>query len=170
MADLVPIKVKITKRANGQAKYPDFNQLSIVSSSGVGWSHYIDTYGTGWIYNKVENLGTGASEGQGLILIPKAFADEAVATFPDEVTKLTEAQAKTFYDDKHGSQLPEELVNEEALKPFEVKERMGVTLTATEETKKAKALDPDDPEPGITKNPKKTFTSFKAMKNIKVVQ
>ena len=105
-----------------------------------------------------------------MLLIPKAFADEAVAAFPSEVSKLTEAECETFYDDRHGSRLEQEKVDESALKRFVVREQAGETLTPEQASEKAKALDPDDPTPGIVKNPRRTWADYKAWREIKVVQ
>ncbi len=50
--DLVPIKVIIGTRENGHADHPDFSALPSVVASGMDWSKYVDTFGSGWLYDK----------------------------------------------------------------------------------------------------------------------
>lgn len=177
--NLVPLKVKIGLTNDGAAKYPFFNTLTVVKDAGMDWSKYIDVHGSGWLYDccghKEEQMDGDEWDspfGQqwGVILVPKDFADEAVIAFPNECEKVNEARVTTFYDDRHAKDFPEENVNEEALKVFETKESLGVTLTPTEEIKKAKAIDPNDPEPGIRKNEKKKWVDYKKLTGVAIVQ
>jgi hypothetical protein len=176
--DLVPIKVKIELQEKGRAKYPDFNSLPGGIRNNMDWSEYIDAYGSGWLYDccghKEEQMDgdewdSPLGQQWGVILVPKNFADGAVIAFPNECEKIDDARCQVFYDTRHARDFPEENVNEEALKQFEVKERLGVTLTPEEETRKAKALDPNDPEPGIKKNERKTWAGYKNLTGTKIV-
>ena len=61
-------------------------------------------------------------------------------------------------------------INEEALKIYEIKDKFKLTLTPEEETKKSKALDPNDDEPGIKLNKNKKWADYKVKKGINIVQ
>ena len=112
--NLVPIKVKIGLKDSGGAKYPKFNNLAVTGA--VDWSKYIDLHGSGWLYDCCghQEAETGSPVGQqwGMILVPKVFADEAIAAFPNEVTKLTETQCESFYNDKHAKDFEDEEIDE----------------------------------------------------------
>lgn len=172
--DLVPIKVKIGKKPNGHAEYPQFNLIPNEIRKHKDWSVYVDAHGAGWHYDKCCGHDTDTPEsphGQqfGVLMVPKDFAEDAIARFP-EVTKLTEAETEAFYDTHAHAHEPDELVDEKALKPFEMKERMGVTLTNEERQKRNRAMDPDNPEPGIKRNMRKKFRDFKTESGIRIVQ
>lgn len=168
--DLVPIKLTIRKNPQGGALFPDLNTLQSDLRQNLGWSKFVDVHGSGLKYDKVDNLGTGADTGAALVLVPKDFADAAVAAFPNDVEKLTELEAETFYNDRYAVQLQENFVNEEALKIYIVKSDLGVALSAKEQADLTKALDPADPKPGVVANPNKTWSTFLAKKNINIVQ
>jgi len=173
--NLVPLKVKIGLTASGAAKYPQFNLLPSVINAKIDWSKYVDIHGTGWHYDKKyghKEEGADSPFGMqwGVLLVPKEFADEAVKQFPEECTKIIETELQTFYDDRVGAHMPEEIVDEEALKVFEVKDRMKIPLSIQEKAKKIKALDPNDDMPGIVKNKNKRWTDFKALKKINIIQ
>lgn len=166
--DLVPIKVKIGLKENGQAKYPDFNQLA--ATGGVDWSFYIDANGSGWLYDccghKEAEANSPMGQQWGMILVPQAFADEAIATFPDEVMKLTEEECENFYNDKHARDLPDEDIDNNILEGIKLKQDLQQPLTAQQ----TKALDPDDDTPGVRKNKRKLWTDYKTLTSIKIVQ
>jgi hypothetical protein len=173
--DLVPIKVKIGLNSKGHAGYPNFNLVSSSVRKGMDWAEYVDAHGTGWHYDKTSGhkdhtLDSPYGQQWGMILVPKDFADEVVALFPSDCTKLTELEAEDFYDNKAHKHEPEFKVDEESLKIYDVKEKFKISLTPEEETKKSKALDPDDDEPGITRNKNKTWQLHKASKNITIIQ
>jgi hypothetical protein len=172
--NLVPLKVKITLKDNGQAKYPDFNQLQEVIDSGMDWSIYVDKKGMGWKYDDTAGHADDTPDspyGQqwGMLIVPKAFADQAVAAFP-EVTKMTDAEAADFYDNKVTPAMNDFIVDEDALLYFDQKEKYKLALTPEDEAKKAKALDPDDDTRGIRKNKEKKWADYKQLKNITIVQ
>ena len=57
--DLVPIKIKLCAKIIDNQKrvdWPRLNNLSTGVRKNVGWSVYVDTYGIGLHYDKVENL------------------------------------------------------------------------------------------------------------------
>jgi len=103
--ELVPLKVKIGIKENGQAKYPDFNQLQVVKDSGMDWSKYVDIQGLGWHYDKTsghkeETVDSPFGQQWGVLIVPKVFVTEATTTFPDDCTKLTESELEDFYNNK----------------------------------------------------------------------
>lgn len=174
--DLVPLKIKIGLKRNGHALYPDFNSLNEVRKSGYeDWSKYIDVMGSGWFYDTCCGHGEDSQDspnGQqwGVLLVPKKFVVEAVANFPDTCSQLTEAELETFYDNHAASRISDVDVDEKALQPFVVREQLGVRLTPEEETAKAKAIDPDDPTPGLKRNKQKRWTDLKASRGYNIVQ
>lgn len=163
---LVPLKVKIKLGSEG-AKYPDFNQIAPAIRENMDWSHFIDNHGVGWHYDQTSGLGEDSvdspfGEQWGMMIVPSAFATEAVSKFPNEVEVLTENLAEMFYDEKAHVKDEAEIVNVEALQAIKVREDLGEDMTA----KKAKALNPNELEAGVRKNKSKTWSDFKALKNI----
>jgi len=178
--DLVPIKVKIGLRTSGEANHPNFNTLAVVVDSGMDWSNYIDTFGSGWLYDQdsghketrdnKDEWDSPHGEQWGMVLVPKLFADQAVAAMPGIVTKLDETKCQHFYDNFHAKNLPDNNVDEKALKEFQAKTSSGAELTVEETARRDKALDPNDSAPGITKNQNKKWVDFKTMKGVNIVQ
>lgn len=158
--DLVAIKVKIELNAAGHAKYPNFNNLPSVLAAGMDWSHYIDRHGSGWLYDadghRDDTADSPVGMQWGMILVPQAFANEAVAAFPTLCSKLTKAEAETFYNDKHARDMDEEEVDVETLQKIKAKQDLGLDLTATD----LRALDPKDKTRGVKTNRRKKFTTF----------
>lgn len=163
---LVPVKIKIGLKPNGSALYPNFNVLPSVD---VDWSYYIDRHGSGWLYDccghKEEEAGSPAGQQWGMILVPQTFADEAVAAFPSDVTKLTEAEAEDFYDNKHARDFEDEDIDLKVVDAIRAKQALNLPLTAHQQD----ALDPDSNTRGIRKNPKKKFSTFKQERGITIV-
>lgn len=164
--DLVPIKVKIGLREDNSAKYPDFNQLQVVKTSGMDWSHYIDKYGTGWMYDTIGHRETAKNNDEwdspygqqwGVILVPESFATQAVNLFPDEVKTIDETKTKSFYESRVTPDQPNVMVDAEVLESIRQRESLGIDVTE----EKTKALDPDDPSPGVVKNKNKKWDDFK---------
>ena len=135
---------------------------------GLDWSKYIDTYGTGWHYDCCghQDVEAGSPSGQqwGMLLVPEDFADQAILLFPLVVSKMTEVEAKDFYDNKVTKKVSEEIINNEILQGIKLKQDMGIQLTADQ----LKAIDPNDDMPGIVKNKKKSFDDLKALKDISI--
>jgi len=176
--DLKALKVKISLKDDGGAKYPDFNQMEPAKRGNSDWSQYIDSQGSGWLYDSVGHKDVEARvdewdspHGQqwGVILVPQVFADEAVSLFPSECKIIDETKLEKFYDDYHAKDFADEVVDEEALKVFDVKEKYKVALTPEEEAKKTKALDPNDDTAGIKKNHNKKWADFKVKKGYNIV-
>lgn len=171
MPSLAAIKVKITLTDSGNAKYPAFNTLPTVQATGIDWAQYLDKEGTGWHYDccghKEEDAESPYGEQYGLLLVPVAFADEAVAAFPAEVTRLTEVQAKDFFDRRHARDIPEEEIDGDVLENIKRKQDLNIPLNKQEK----RALDPRDSSvPGIRENWMKKLDNLKARKNITIIE
>lgn len=170
MPDLVPIKVIIRKQVvNNQkrAKYPDFNRVNSSIRQNMPWSVYVDQFGIGWHYDKIENIGTGAETGTCCTLVPKDFADAAIALFPNEVSKMTEAEFEAFHDNRAHAHEPDDLRDSQVLQDIVNIEALGGAVDATE---KANALDRNHPSRGVRRNRRKRFALVKADRSIRVVQ
>jgi len=169
---LVALKVVIE---DGKTfKYPDFNALAVVQSwsaqNGGDWSNYIDVEGLGWKYDNAGDFAKDDGEtpqGQwcALLLVNSVFADEAIAIYPDKVTRLTEAQCKSFYDDRHAIEFPDEDIDNDILQGIKLKQDLNLSLTPDQ----AKAIDPTDSTRGITKSKNKKWVDFKLDKDIQIV-
>lgn len=171
--NLVPIKVKIGLRENGQAQYPDFNLLPSVG--GVDWSKYVDINGLGWHYDKTcghreDSVDSPFGMQWGVLIVPREFANEAIARFPEEVTKFTELELEDFYDNKAHAHEPDEHIQDQVLAVFELIEKNGGTLTQEQQERRARALDPNDPEPGVRRNKKKRWAENKIEAGVIIVQ
>ena len=166
MRELAAIKVKIgikqTGGKAGQHQFPVFGQLPAVLASGMDWSRYVDVHGEGWHYDKVsghrdDDPGSPFGNWDGMLLVPVEFAEQAVAAFPDIVTRLNEDEAKAFYDTRAHVHQPEFIEDTGKLQAMAAKRALGVEETEADK----EALDPSHPSPGIVKNPRKTWTDFK---------
>lgn len=158
---LVPLRVTIKQKPDGTALYPDFNSLPSVVASGMDWSRYVDVNGSGWLYDRIGHKEDvpGSPKGVqiGMLLVPAAFAAEAVTAFSADVSTFTEPQAQNFYETKHARDLPDEEIDHQIVLGIKAKKDLGQPLTPGQ----TKALDPDDPTPGIRVNPRKTWAGFK---------
>jgi len=170
--ELVPIKVKIGLRAdNRTADHPQWDLLpsyteETAAAAMVG----------GWQYDKTSGhreVSADSPYGQqwGVLLVTEAFALEAVATFPTLVTILSEAELEDFWDNKAHAHQPDHrrddaelqaLRDELALKK-ELRVPYGETQIAL-----AKALDPDNPSPGVVKNKMKKWQDAKVALDITI--
>jgi hypothetical protein len=99
-----------------------------------------------------------------MMVVPETFADAAVTLFPNEIDYVNEPEAEDFYNNKAHVKDPSEKVDNDALQAIVLREQLGEDLSV----KKAKALDPLDPEPGVKKNKNKLWVDFKGSKNIKI--
>lgn len=174
MRNLAAIRVEIGLRPDGSANYPAFNSLPVVIASGKDWSKYVDIEGDGWLYDAVghreEDAGANGLPASpfgtqfGVLLIPKQFADEAVATFPTKCTRLTEAELTTFYDSRIARDEPEEDIDENVLLKIKAKDDLGLARTREDN----EALHPTHPRRGVRENYRKTFSRFKAKHGITI--
>lgn len=166
MRELAAIKVVIgTKQTGAQAghhQYPDFGQLATVRGSGLDWSRYVDLHGEGWHYDNVSGHRDDDADSPfghqfGMLLVPVEFAEQAAEKFPGVVTRLSEAECKAFYETRVTVHVPANIDDPGRLQAIAAKRQLGMAETQDD----IDALDPDNPSPGITKNPRKTWAGFK---------
>lgn len=161
--DLVPIRVQIFLGDDGKMDWPNLNLVSAANRGSQDWSTFVDSHGTGWIYDKVENLGLGDDHDTACTLVPQAFADEAVSHFPTLVSIITEADFETFYNTKALVKQPDEFMDNEELQGLAARvelEAAGVIAapSAAVLAERAKMVDPNDQTSrGIRKNLDKTY-------------
>jgi len=166
--NLVPIKVILGLRPNGEAAWPNFNEIDPSIRDNQPWSKFIDSKGIGWIYDKVENLGTGADHGTACTLVPEDFADAAVESFPGTVSIINEVAFSEFYTNRAMVQMPTEFLDTDILQGIVARkqlEDLEVAPAPSEEilTARAKCLDPNEQHyRGIRKNLRKNWDSAKA--------
>ncbi len=177
--ELVPIKVKIglrrvrirgTNNFRREADHPDWKQVALPANgehiNGDGTDP--DDYVLGsWHYDKTsghqENNGTDSPLGMqwGMRLVTPQFAVNAVAAFPNIISIMTEAEAQDFYDTRCYAHMPEARVEGTMLQDLkaelELREELGED-TSNLRNKIRKALDPDDPEPGMRRQRGKFWT------------
>ncbi len=167
MTDLVPIKVRIDRKATksgARNDYPDFNQIDFWLRKGMDWSSYLDEYGSGMIYG---------SEAEGddfkqycIMCVPEDFALAALVLFSDQIEEIDEDTLDIWYETKGpGKRHEENLVNIEALQEIKLREDFGQDMS----TIKLKALDPKDKTPGVIENPHKTWARRKATLRIEII-
>ena len=167
--ELTAIKVKIGKKKDGHAKYPDFGLLQVVKDEGMDWAKYVDVYGLGWKYDKKcghDEVDVESPQGiwLGMLVVPEVFALQAVAMFPDEVELLDDVDAENFYNNRVTVKMSDEIVDNDVLQGIKLKQDLGQPLTAQQ----LKALDPNDDTSGIRKNKDKVWADFRAKKDITV--
>ena len=169
---IVPIKVKIGLRPNRHADHPAWEQLPLVAAGlpsnpsrdrvdeevrkhVVGSWHYDKQSG-----HQVETPDSPLGMQWGMLLASKPFADAAVATFPELVTILTQAECQAFWETKAYAHMDDLDYTIEALHGLKLQRDLLKDLkkadTSPEVTavdaKIVKALDPLDPAPGVKKN------------------
>lgn len=173
---IVPIKVKIALRPNGHADHPAWERLPMIASELVALASELGRPVTreevdgqvrkrvvgSWCYDKTSGHQTDTPDSPygmqwGMLLVTKAFADEAVATFPGIVTIMTQTECRTFWDNKAMVRLTDEDRDHELLQALLTERQLRASLNqtsvlATLDARIARALDPDDPEPGVKRN------------------
>ena len=170
--ELVPIKVKIGLRSNGHADHPDWTRLPMINSD----SDVRQYCPSGWIYDKScghQEASVDSPMGMqwGCLLGTRKFVDEALATFPELITELTEAEFQDFYNNKARKHLSENSYDVDVLKGLETELNLREKLaqdTTDLKVKIAKALDPNNDERGIKKNKERYWADYKVLKDISV--
>jgi hypothetical protein len=161
--DLVPIKVKVFLGDDGKMAWPNFGLISASIRASQDWATFVDSHGTGWIYDKVENLGLGDDHDTACALVPKAFADEAVAHFPTLVSITDEAAFEEFHNNRSLVKQPDQFLDKEelvALNALVQLEAAGVAPAPSQAAldERAKMLDPTNQNArGIRKNVNKRY-------------
>jgi len=165
--DLVPIKVLLKRRPTGEADWPNFNAIDSSIRDNQPWSKFIDSKGTGWFYDKIENLGTGADHGTACTLVPEDFANAAVVQFPDTVSIIDETEFETFYDQRAMVRMPTEFLDTDVLQGITARKQLedlevAPAPSAEIVAARAKCLDPSEQNyRGIRKNLKKKWVDAK---------
>jgi len=177
MQELVPIKVKIGLRANGYADHPDWCLLSIIDSD-----YEVKQYAPyGWVYDKSCGHKEERIEGNqwdspfgmqwGCLLVTDKFLQEAKTTFPELITEITEVEFEDFYNTKSRAHMSENNYNIDILNglklEYDLKSINNEDLVVIK-AKIAKAVDPNDPEPGISKNKDKVWVDTKVKLGAKI--
>lgn len=168
--DLVPIKIILRRRVNGNADYPEFNKIDPKIRHDMAWSIYIDAYGVGLHYDKIENLGTGHDFGVACTLVPEDFAI-AASIHPDfkgVVSIISEAEWEEHYNNRAHAHEPDDILDTEVLQGIIARrtlEDIGELDPPSEELKarRKKALDPKNKKArGIRMSDRNTWAKFQA--------
>jgi hypothetical protein len=159
--ELVGIKVKILLKDDGKAQYPDWSRTSFRQANP---NYKIGKLG-GWHYDKCghtkHSIDSPLGVQYGMLLVEQSFADEAVTLFPTLVMKMTAVEAEDFWNNKAYAHLPENRHDMEALEGLKLEYDMKTILgqdTTDIKTKMAKAIDPEDGEPGVLQDKSKIFS------------
>lgn len=184
MADLVPIKIKITRGMVGdkfQNVYPDFNKLPSGVREGLDWSHYLDHHGIGLHYDQVSGFGETDEENPDptcmycATAVPEAFATAARQMFPLLVSILTEDEFEHFYDNRAHVHDPEEKIDKAVVEAMILRKQMedaGLVPQPTvgEVNRRKRALDPNSATPGIRKNHHRRYVDMKERRAVRIRQ
>lgn len=181
---MIPIRVRIEyglvakKEGNvAQNIYPDFDQIDDEIRHGMKWEYYLDTYGSGWVYDKVSDVHkTDDYNPEPLVwyaavLVPEDFAEAAAEMFPDDVTILTEEEFIWFYENRNQANAPEVVIDKTHLEALYYEARFETLLKRDDvsdqmKTRIRNALNPDAGEKGIHRNKLKKWEGFKERKPI----
>ncbi len=165
--DLVALKVIIkSDPLTGHALYPNFNLVTSATRNGLDWSKYIDIQGGGWHYDKTcghkeESAESPHGEQIGCLCVPVAFATEALALFPNEVSKITTLEFEAFHDNKAHAHEDAEKVDTDTLNGLNARRQLMVVRNQDVTTLDAQidaALDPlNQTEMGVRKNDTKMW-------------
>ena len=129
------IKVRVRRHPNGVSWARKHGFPTMVYPDGYGdiefeHSGYVKEDGVTYVLGALKN------DASGLDRVLKS----------DDVVELTKEEAVAFSE--KNQQRTEKITDEAKIRRLEIKSRFGKRLTSDEE----KALDPDDPTPGIQKN------------------
>ena len=166
--ELVPIKVKIGLRPNGHADHPDWSKLPMAAHEDPD-AH--TRHAGSWKYDKTSGHKEASADSPlgmqwGAMLVTPEFAVEALTTFPETISKMTELEWETFYNVKAHGHLPENRCDVDVLVGLKAERDLRKILdhnTDALDIRIAKALDPDDPEPGLRKDRLKTWADAKIL-------
>ncbi|HDZ13753.1 hypothetical protein LCGC14_1023760 [marine sediment metagenome] len=173
-SDLIPIKMLLYRRPGAGADWPDLNVIDINLRGGQPWSKFVDSDGIGWIYDKISNLGTGATNGTVCTLVPKPFAEAAVDAYPELISILTEEEFETFYNERSTVDQPVENLDTDILQGIAARvqlEKDGTAMAPSQEIidARGKCLDPTERHHrGIRKNLRKEWKDAKGEFNVSV--
>lgn len=164
--ELVPLKVKIGLRPNGHADHPNWKLLPLAR----GQQPLIDEHMIiSWNYDKTsghqeDTLDSPRGMQWGMILVTEQFATEAESVFPTLITRMTETEAKDFWEEKAHGHMPEQRLDGEELQALVAERSLRVSRSKSiveVDRRIDKALDPDDPVPGVRRDREKSWTDAK---------
>jgi len=171
--NLVPIKVKIGLRSNGHADHPDWYKLPLAKEVNPASEMFF-----GWKYDKTsghKETSFDSPHGMqwGMVFVTPRFAREAKQIFPELITELTEVEAEVFWNEKAYAHVPENKVDVNLLQALKAEvdlyNAFGLDGGLALQDKVTKALDPNNPKPGIRKNKDKYFQDAKISLGFNVV-
>ena len=168
MAELVPLQVilktgRVDQRGN-KTVWPNFSTIPASARGDMDWANFVDFFTVGWQYDKVTNIGKGAESETASTLIPRSFAEAAVALFPADCSITDEATFETFYDTKATVEVPEFTRNVDVLTALKVERDLLVAMgrpTVIIDAEIDKAINPDDPASGVKRNLNKKWANRK---------
>jgi hypothetical protein len=178
MEEMAVLKLKVGLTSTGKYGYPDFNSLQVIQTlptdgngQRMNWNVYVDVYGLGMMYDKTSSMTDASVDSPrgtylAMIVAPKLFVDQAVAAFPAVCTKLSEADAKIFYESKITPFEDSETINMNILGAIKAKSDLSLSLTAEQ----TDALDPTKDQPGIVLNKRKFWDDLKVLKDITIAK
>lgn len=166
--DLVPLKVKIGLKQNGQHAFPPFNELSSELRDNMDWSYFVDKFG-GWHYDQISGHADNdplddSPKGMwlGMLLVPEDFALAAVDKWPNQCSIISETDAEIMYEQRCHVRDPEIKEDTDILQAIKAKRDLGIP----EDQGDLNALDPDHPQVGRRRNKRKSWNSFKQQEGI----
>ena len=172
MTKLIPIKVKIGLRSNGNADHPDWTKMPMIFSDS-DMKKYCPL---SWMYDKSsghqeETPDSPRGMQWGFLLGTCEFVDEAISTFPELITEITEAEFIDFYDNRIMAHLPEKNYDIDVLQglklELDLKKELNQSVVELN-TKIEKAIDPEDASLGVRTNKDKKWSDFKLKVGIEI--
>jgi hypothetical protein len=173
------LKVEIGLTAQGKGKYPHFDSLAIIESSGIveskpglkdKWCRYLQRESVekwllyDWTTGHAQvSAGSPSGIWLAILIVPDVFADQAAAAF-DECTILSDVEAQTFYEGKVTVYEPDEIIDAKVLADIKAKEDLSLPLTQAQ----IDAKDPSNDQPGVVTSKTKTWAAFKTTNTITI--
>lgn len=164
---LVALRVAIGLREPTSAKpgrhdWPDFDQIPAAARGGMHWSNWVSMFPALHYDRQCGHFQADSESPFGtwccMMLVNEDFAEHALRLFPDKVTQMTETEAERFYEDRAHAKDPEAKYDRAVVDGIRAKQEAGIALNPTD----LKALDEDDPTPGIVKDNRKKWNGFKS--------
>lgn len=167
---LVPILVTVKRGIHDGrkvAQYPDFNQVPADIRFNTNWPIYIDVYGIGWHYDKIENIGLGSDQEIAGTCVPNNFAQAAATLFPDRVRIVSEQEFADFWEQRSKIYEETQHLDTDVLQGINARVQLELAGIAPPpgpeiESLRKLCLDPSDQtHRGIRKNLKKKWSDAK---------
>jgi hypothetical protein len=173
------LKIIVTRKADGYNLYPEFDLLDAIKDTQYPvtkaggkdrWKFYVDRECGGWLRDNVTPMHKVAVDSPlgthvRVILAPADFADQAASMFSETCTVLSDAEMKSFYEDKFAVIQPTEIIDNDVIIGLNAKVAAGKELSPEQ----LDMLDSTKPSCGIRPNPKKTWSGYKNEMQITMV-